>query len=46
MVRLSNAATACQAGVIPIGTARATDANIKGAAQIVERWMRRIEMSS
>jgi hypothetical protein len=29
---LSNAAKACQAGVIPMGTARATDAKTNGAA--------------
>jgi hypothetical protein len=46
MVRLSIAAKTRQAGVIPMGTARATVAKANGAAHMVERWMRRIEMSS
>ena len=46
MIRLSNAAKACQAGVIPMGTDRATVAKTTGAAHMVERWMRRIEMTS
>lgn len=36
-VRARNAAKLCQAGVIPIGTAKAPTANVMGAAHIVER---------
>ena len=36
-VRARNAAKLCQAGVIPMGTAKAPTANVMGAAHIVER---------
>ena len=37
IVRFSIAANACHAGVIPMGTANATEAKMNGPAHIVER---------
>ncbi|MCU1294093.1 MAG: hypothetical protein JWP08_2943 [Bryobacterales bacterium] len=46
MVLARNEAKLCQTDVIPIGTAKAPMTKVRGAAHIVDRWMRCSEKRS